>query len=298
MEAHSKEIIFISGIDGFSGAHLEREMTKHGFTVFGSTFSEPIKKNHFKCNILNKNELRTILDNVKPDYLIHLAAISFVASENIPLMYETNILGTLNVLDVLIEQKIKPKKIIVASSAAVYGKIGNELSEEMQPKPINHYGNSKLAMENMVSNYFDKLNIVITRPFNYTGVGQESHFLVPKIISHFQTKKAVIELGNLDTFREYNDVRFVSQIYINLLASTFKSGVVNISSGKTHSISEILHTMERIASHSIEVKVNDKFVRKNEIKELKGSTSKLKTIINKEIISITLKDTLKEMYLN
>ena len=124
MEAHSKEIIFISGIDGFSGAHLEREMTKHGFTVFGSTFSEPIKKNHFKCNILNKNELRTILDNVKPDYLIHLAAISFVASENIPLMYETNILGTLNVLDVLIEQKIKPKKIIVASSAAVYGKIG------------------------------------------------------------------------------------------------------------------------------------------------------------------------------
>ena len=298
MEAPSKEKVFITGINGFSGVHLENELMKHGFTVFGSTFSESTKKNQFKCNILNKNELSSILNKVKPDYIIHLAAISFVASENIPLMYETNILGTLNVLDVLIEQKIKVKKIIVASSAAVYGKIGSELSEEMPPKPINHYGNSKLAMENMVSNYFDKLNIIISRPFNYTGVGQEGHFLVPKIISHFKAKKPVIELGNLDTFREYNDVRFVSQIYINLLKATFQSGAVNISSGKTHSISEILQAMEKITSHSIKVKVNDKFVRKNEIKELKGSTSKLKTIIDKDIISISLKDTLREMYLN
>jgi len=298
MEVPSKEKVFITGIDGFSGVHLENELMNHDFTVFGSTFSEPIKKNHFKCNILNKNELSSILNKTKPDYLIHLAAISFVASDNIPLMYETNILGTLNVLDALIEQEIKVKKIIVASSAAVYGKIGSELSEEMPPKPINHYGNSKLAMENMVSNYFDKLNIIISRPFNYTGVGQESHFLVPKIISHFKANKPVIELGNLYTFREYNDVKFVSSVYISLLASTFKSGVVNICSGKTHSISEILNIMERITSHSIEIKVNEKFVRKNEIKELKGATSKLKAIIDKEIESISLKETLKEMYLN
>ena len=176
MEVPSKERVFITGIKGFSGVHLEKELIKQGFTVFGSTFSEPAKKNHFHCNILNKNELRLILDQVKPDYVIHLAAISFVASVNIPIMYETNILGTLNVLDVLIELKINTKKIILASSAAVYGNIGNELSEEMPPKPINHYGNSKLAMENMVSNYFDKLNIIITRPFNYTGEGQENHF--------------------------------------------------------------------------------------------------------------------------
>lgn len=298
METHSKEKVFITGIEGFSGVHLEKAMIKYGFEVFGSTFAEPTNKNHFKCNILNKNELRSILNMVKPDYLIHLAAISFVASENIPLMYETNVLGTLNVLDVLIEQKIKVKKIIIASSAAVYGKIGSELSEEMPPIPINHYGNSKLAMENMVSNYFDKFNIIITRPFNYTGIGQESHFLVPKIISHFKAKKPVIELGNLDTFREYNDVRFVSKIYFDLLKSTFKSGVVNISSGKTHSISEILHAMEEIANYPIEVKVNDKFVRKNEIKELKGATSKLKKIIGKEIKSYSLNDTLRKIYFN
>ena len=152
-------------------------------------------------------------------------------------------------------------------------------------------------MENKVSNYFNKLNIIIIRPFDYTGVGQESHFLVPKIISHFKSKNPVIELGNLDTFREYNDLRFVSEIYINLLKSTFQSVAVNIYSGKTHSISEILQAMEKITSHSIKVKVNDKFVRKNEIKELKGSTSKLKTILGKGVTAFSLNDTLREMYL-
>ena len=86
MEAPSKEKVFITGINGFSGAHVENELMKHGFTVFGSKFSEPTKKNHFKCDILNKNELSSILNKVKPDYLIHLAAIPFVASENIPMM--------------------------------------------------------------------------------------------------------------------------------------------------------------------------------------------------------------------
>ena len=73
---------------------------------------------------------------------------------------------------------------------------------------------------------------------------------------------------------------------------------MNISSGKTHSISEILQAMEKITSHSIKVKVNDKFVRKNEIKELKGSTSKLKTILGKGVTAFSLNDTLREMYLN
>lgn len=298
MEVHSKEKFFITGITGFSGIHLERELEKSGYEVYGSTFSASNKTNHYKCNILHKNELHEILNEVKPNYIIHLAAISFVASEDIPLMYETNILGTLNILSVLEELKLKVKKILIASSAAVYGNIGNELSEDMPPRPVNHYGNSKLVMENMVANYFNKFNIIITRPFNYTGVGQEANFLVPKIVRHFKEKKSKIELGNLDTFREYNDINFLTFIYQALLKSEYKSGVINICSGETHSIKNILDIMERISKHSIEVSVNKQFVRVNEIKELKGSTTKLKKILNHQLQDFSLEDTLKKMYLN
>jgi nucleoside-diphosphate-sugar epimerase len=298
MEVHSKEKVFITGISGFTGKHLEEVLLNAGYLVYGTTFSMPKENNHFKCDILSKEEISSVLKRIQPDYVIHLAAISFVASDNVPNMYETNILGTLNLLETLDNLRVTPKKIIIASSAAVYGNIGSILSEDMCPKPINHYGNSKLAMENMVANFYDKFNIIITRPFNYTGIGQEANFLVPKIISHFMKKKDFIELGNLYTYREYNDVRFLSKVYLELLNRDFNSGVVNISSGVTHKINDILEIMEDISSHSIEVRVNNKFVRKNEIKELKGSSEKLNDILGIEISSYSLEETLKEMYFN
>ncbi len=298
MEAQSKQKVFITGITGFSGMHLEKRLSELGYEVYGSTYLESNKTNHFRCNILFKNELRSVLDRTRPNYVIHLAAISFVASENINQMYETNIQGTLNILDVLEELKIGAKKILIASSAAVYGNIGSILSEDMCPKPVNHYGNSKLAMENMVANYYDKLNIIIARPFNYTGIGQGSEFLVPKIVDHFKDKKEVIELGNLNTYREYNDIRFTCQIYIDLLEVDYISGILNISSSKTYSIQDILNEMSILSSYSIKVEVNPRFVRKNEINELRGSTKKLKDVLRKDFKSYSLKETLREMYTN
>lgn len=298
MEAHFKEKVFITGISGFTGKHLEEVLLNAGYLVYGTTFSMPKENHHFKCNMLSKEEVSSVLNRIQPDYVIHLAAISFVASDNVPNMYETNILGTLNLLETLDNLSLSPKKIIIASSAAVYGNIGSVLSEDMCPKPINHYGNSKLVMENMVANFYDKFNIIITRPFNYTGIGQESNFLIPKIVSHFKDKKDFIELGNLYTYREYNDVRFLSKVYLELMNRDFNSGVVNISSGITHKIHDILELMENISSHSIEVRVNNRFVRKNEIKELKGSSEKLNDILGMKISSYSLEETLKEMYLN
>ena len=154
-------------------------------------------------------------------------------------------------------------------------------------------------MENMVANYFDKLNIIIARPFNYTGTGQEDHFLIPKIVKHFKEKKEVIKLGNLDTYREYNDVKFLVNCYRKLLFSDYKSGVVNIASGTTFSINDILSIMAELSSYKINVEVDKQFVRKNEIKELKGSPEKLIQLIgNKSESKSSLKNTLEEMYIS
>ncbi len=296
MEAPSKEKVLITGITGFTGVHLEKSLLEKGYLVYGTSLSPSTSINHFKCDILEEKMLFDVIKDITPDYIVHLAAISFVAEADKKSIYNVNIFGTLNVLSALERLKHRPKKIIIASSAAVYGDIEGELHEEMCPKPVNHYGNSKLVMENMVKHYFDSFNIIIVRPFNYTGIGQESHFLIPKIITHFQEQRAFIELGNLNTFREYNDVNYVTEIYLKLLKSSFKSGAVNVCSGKTYSISEILAIMQKLSNHSIEVRINSAFVRKHEIKELKGSMAYLTKILEHKPELRPIKDTLREIY--
>lgn len=296
MEGVSNKRVFITGITGFTGRHLEKYLSSIGFVVFGTTMTEPTKDNHFYCDILNKASLLEVLSEVKPDYIIHLAAISFVASKNVQKIYEVNIFGTLNLIEAIEKLDFIPQKFLIASSAAVYGNIEGELSEENCPQPVNHYGNSKLVMENMVKPYFDRLNIIIVRPFNYTGIGQESRFLIPKIVSHFKDNKEEIELGNINVFREFNDVNFVVRCYAKLLISTVKSETLNISTGNVFNIKKILEIMEDISGYKIKVVINPQFVRKNEIKLLKGSPKKLYTLLDGFVNEYKIDETLLEMY--
>lgn len=298
MEVLSKEKVFITGITGFTGKHLENYLKDFGYDVYGSVLAPSDFKNHFSCDILNENSLFEILSKIKPDYIIHLAAISFVASKNQQNIYNVNLFGTLNLLEAIQKLEYKPKKVLIASSAAVYGNIEGELNEEMCPQPVNHYGNSKLVMENMTKAYFEKQSIIIMRPFNYTGIGQENNFLIPKIVSHFKENKKEIELGNIDVYREFNNVDFVVRCYTKLMISNIKSEIVNVCSGHAINIKKIIHIMENIAGYTIKVKINPEFVRKNEIKMLKGSSKKISSIVGEFNDDFNIKDTLKGMYLN
>jgi GDP-6-deoxy-D-talose 4-dehydrogenase len=289
--------IFITGINGFTGKHLEKFLIQKGYAVFGTTLTQPERENHFYCDILKKELLFKILNKIKPSYIIHLAAISFVDSKNLQKMYEINILGTINLIEAIEKIDFLPKKILIVSSAAVYGNIEGELSEDDCPQPVNHYGNSKLVMENMVKQYFNKLNIVIVRPFNYTGLGQEPHFLIPKIVSHFKQNKKEIELGNIDVFREFNNVNFVIRCYFKLLFSEeVKSKILNVSTGNALNIKKILDVMKDISGYEINIRINPKFVRKNEIRLLKGSPKKLYSLMDGFINEYTIEETLLELY--
>ena len=239
-----------------------------------------------------------MLKKINPNYIIHLAAISFVASKNVNKIYEVNCLGTLNLLSSIKELNFKVKKVLIASSAAVYGNINSLLKETNIPKPNTHYGMSKYCMENICKMYFEDINILIARPFNYTGVGQEDNFIIPKIINHFKEKKEFIELGNIDVYREFNSVDFVINVYSLLIQSFANSEVVNICSSFTYSIMDVLSMMNKIAGYEIKVKINQKFVRSNEMKTLKGSNTKLNKILgeNKTPKNKGLKKILFEMY--
>jgi nucleoside-diphosphate-sugar epimerase len=150
-------------------------------------------------------------------------------------------------------------------------------------------------MENMAKNYFDRLRILIVRPFNYTGLGQENHFLIPKIVSHFRAKNKTIELGNTHVFREYNNVNDIVEVYANLMTSDINAETFNICTGKSYSISQIVSALVDMSKHNIEVKTNPKFVRKNEIVDLKGDPSKLFRFLGTDDFSYSINDTLYSM---
>ena len=287
--------VLITAIDSFTGSHLSSYLQSSGYDVYGTSFLNS-SNNIYKCDITKKEDLLSVLKVVNPDFIIHLSGISFTAHGNMQDFYKVNTIGTINILDSLLELDMNPSKILLASSATVYGNQGVEvLDESLCPTPANHYGSSKYAMESMAKNYFDKLNIIITRPFNYTGINQEEHFLIPKIVKHFNESKKEIELGNLDVSREFNDISYVCEIYKNLLEVDSKSEIVNICSNRGIKLLDVIDIMNSIAGYKIDIKINEAFVRKDEIKTLTGSPKKLFELIG-NIKQKKFKDTLREMF--
>jgi len=286
--------VLITGIDSFSGIHLSAYLEKSGYEVYGtSQFESGDKK--YRCDITKKEDIIDALKMCKPDYLIHLSGISFPAHGQNEDFYRVNTIGTLNILDAFIELNLKPNKIVLASSATLYGNQGLEvLDEALCPKPTNHYGASKYAMESLAANYFSRLNIIIARPFNYTGANQQEHFLIPKIVKHFKQKKKIIELGNLEVSREFNDIGYVCEVYKRLLESSVSSQILNIASNRGIKLLDVIDMMNEISGYKIEVKINPDFVREGEIKTLTGSCKKLFKVIG-EIKQKPFKQTLQEM---
>lgn len=289
--------VLITGIDSFTGKHLASYLLDANYDVYGTSYSEELEKK-YRCDITKKDEIKRVLDLVKPDFIIHLSGISFAAHGNSEDFYKVNTIGALNILDASLELELNPSKIILASSATVYGNQGLEiLDESLCPTPANHYGASKYAMETLAKNYFNKLNIIITRPFNYTGVGQAEYFLIPKIVSHFKEKKTTIELGNLNVSREFNDVSFVCEVYKRLLETTHNSQVLNIATNRGIKLLDVIDMMQKIAGYKINVEVNPAFVRKDDIKTLTGSPKKLFELIG-EVPQKDFNNTLREMFEN
>jgi nucleoside-diphosphate-sugar epimerase len=148
----------------------------------------------------------------------------------------------------------------------------------------------------MAATFRDALPIVITRAFNFTGPGQPEPFLVPKIVAHFRRKATMIELGNTDVIRDFLDVRAVVEAYRRLLDCPKALGeTLNICSGQGVSLREIISLLEAETGHRIEVRVNPKFVRANDMHRLVGSPGKLRSLIGplpEMPFSTTLRDML------
>lgn len=266
------------------------------FRVVNSGKNNSTFESGTSIDLLDQQGLYNFLRKHKPDYILHLAAITNTTHPDPRAYYETNVIGTLNLLKSIGDLKKTPRHIILASSANIYGNQSEEIiTENTELDPVNHYAASKLAMELMAKQWQNQLPITIVRPFNYTGVGQSENFLIPKIVSHYKESAKSIKLGNLNVSRDFSDVRFVVDAYSRLLDNNQAIGkTINICSGKSYSIQNILDLCEKYTGHSIDVKIDPSLVRVNEVKNLLGDPDLL-NFYAPNLPQITLENTLRWM---
>ena len=287
--------VLVTGSEGFTGGYVCQELRAAGWDVWGAGLgAKPDNPLYIQIDLQDAASLEQIAA-IRPNVVIHLAALAFVAEPDPAPFYHINLLGTRNLLEALCQSKHPPDCTIIASSANVYGNAqAGMLSEDTPPNPVNDYAVSKLAMEYLARTYMDRLGIVITRPFNYTGVGQSDRFLIPKIVDHFRRRAPSINLGNLNVERDYSDVRDVARYYRLLSERTPIGATLNLCSSTTSKISDILELLEKTTQHQIEVISDETLRRRNEVHSLCGDSTRLTSVIGSQTL-ISLESTLDWM---
>ena len=218
--------VLLTGAGGFTGPYVRRRLESAGATVTGLLRpGEAGAAQDIACEITDAPALRGAVAEARPDHVIHLAAISFVPFADSGALMEINVRGTRNLLEACAALSQAPRKIILASSANVYGNAPvSPIREDAPLAPASDYAASKVEVERLAAEWGARLPILLVRPFNYTGVGQDEKFLVPKLVAAFRRRDAELSMGRTDVVRDFSDVRWVAEAYARLLAADVKAG--------------------------------------------------------------------------
>jgi|TARA_R110002124_G_scaffold32704_12_gene109252 nucleoside-diphosphate-sugar epimerase len=272
--------VLITGVSGFTGVPLASRLSAAGWEVFGLTNAPACDRVPSLCADLGETDrISDWVRSIQPTHVVHLAALSHVVGPALP-FYEVNVLGTESLLEAIRRADVRPDKVLIASSANIYGQTPVcPISENEPPMPANHYAASKAAMEWVARQWFDRLPIIVTRPFNYTGPGQSEAFLFAKLVGAFHRREPVLTLGNVRVARDLSDVSFVTDIYHRLLDSDVQSTVLNICSGRSVAISEALAILRDLTGHDPDITVDPALVRPNDIEVLTGDPARLRAAI-------------------
>ncbi|PXW76282.1 nucleoside-diphosphate-sugar epimerase [Blastomonas natatoria] len=260
--------VLVTGAEGFTGTYLVAELRTRGCDVIA-----------LASDITDAAAVDAEIASVRPDRVIHLAAIAFVGSAAVDPFYQVNQLGTFHLLEA-VARHAPQAHVLIASSANIYGNgTGGYLDEATPPNPANHYAVSKWAMELGARFWADRVRMTIVRPFNYTGVGQDEQYLIPKIVRHFRRREPVITLGNIDVSRDFGDVRSVVAAYCGLSLEPPEAVVVNVCTGRVFNIRQVIAIAANLTGHEIEIATNPAFMRPNEVEILAGDATLLRRLL-------------------
>ena len=288
--------VLVTGITGFAGSHLVDYILaeKKGVEVTGIQRWRSRTENveHFldkvrmvECDLRDASSVRDVLDEVRPDWIFHLAAQSFVpTSWTAPTeSLITNIIGQLNIFEAVKKLRILPR-IQLACSSEEYGLVlENELPiRETNPlRPLSPYAVSKVGQDMLGYQYFMsfKLPVIRTRGFNHEGPRRGPVFVCSdfaKQIADIEKgrRPPVIRVGNLEARRDFTDVRDIVRGYWLALEKCEPGEVYNLCSGKAWSIREVLDHLLGLTKSKIEVRQDPARLRPSDVPVLLGDHSK------------------------
>jgi GDP-4-dehydro-6-deoxy-D-mannose reductase len=272
-------VALITGVSGFVGKRLQQQLVDQGWQVFGFDVI-PGLKDVFVGDLSDRVAVSRAITESKPDVIFHLAGV--IKSNTPEIFYKVNLLGTLVLLDAVVESGFRPR-IVVASSSAVYGRKSGEkpISERVQLHPVTDYAVSKAAQETAALRYYDSygLAVMIVRMFNLLGPGQPSDLAC----SAFARQIALAEMsgeteivtGNLGARRDFVDVRDAVRAFAMLAEKGEAGQIYNVCSGRGVAIRKCLGEMMSMSTNQLSVRVDAERVQKNDVPVQVGSYQKL-----------------------
>lgn len=282
--------ILITGGAGFIGSALCRELSAQGNEVFvlddlsfGRRALAPVDDAHFhRVDIRDRNGVMDVFSTVRPEQVLHLAAIHFIpyCNQHPVEAADINITGTINVLDAC-DAAGTVTQVFVASTAAVYPIADGAIAEDHPLGPLDIYGITKLATEKLASefHYRTDVPVIIGRFFNAFGPNETNPHLIPEIQKQVREGARNLRLGNLDPKRDFIHTEDMSRAMSALLNAGLKGvEIFNIGRGIEYSVREIVEAFARQLGEPLQIEVDEARVRKVERMHLLADVSKLKRV--------------------
>lgn len=275
------------------GSHFVDAYRNKGWEVFGlarPSASSRMYESHdykvFRMDLLDANATRNVIKQVKPEIVVHMAAQAFNGAswEMEHYTHQCNFNSTLHILNAC-KEIIPESKILLACSSAEYGCVEPEegaLKEDRPLKPVTPYGVSKMGTEALGFQYFSNYGTLayLPRMFIHVGTGHPPATAIQNFARQIVLIKKGkipprIEVGRLDTARDFIDVRDGVRAMVTLLDKGEPGIPVNICNGEAWNIGNILEMLFEIAQVKPEVATNPKFMRLSDEKLLLGDQSRL-----------------------
>lgn len=280
--------ILVTGAEGFVARHLLPLLSQTGAEVFGTVFqtpSTPLPIRTFPLDLREEEHVRTLLHDVRPTQVVHLAAISSVRDSftDPAATVRVNVEGTRALLEAAGSLASVPRVLLIGSSDEYGPNDGQPLSElpVSALRPVSPYGESKRDVERLVENSPALRAMTIrTRSFPHIGPGQAGRFFIPEVAQQLVRiergeQPPVIGIGNLEAVRDFTDVHDVVRSYVLLLERGEAGEVYNVCSGAGRRIHDLLDLLVRLSGVTVRIEQDPAKLRPVDIPVLVGNPAKL-----------------------
>ncbi len=287
----------ITGVTGFAGSYLAKELLDNGYNVSGTYHSddslkklpEKDKITLYKLNLLDEKSVLDLIRQDRPDYIFHLAAMASAGNSinNPSETFNNNVTSEINLLEAIRKNELLGARVLIVSSAEVYGLVSEEnlpIDEETPFNPTNPYAVSKLAQDYLGLQYFlsEKIQIVRVRPFNHIGPRQSPDFVVSgfakRIVDIERGKEKDMKVGNLKSKRDFTSVEDIVRAYRMALEQGIAGDVYNLGSGKSYEIQSILDMMIGMSKIEIQTVEDPALMRPSDNPDFVCDYSKFKDL--------------------